>query len=384
VGIGLHEKINWVVKASKLCNLRCRYCYEWNELANPARVSLAQWEQLLTSVRWYHDQRSQACSRPVHTVIIWHGGEPLLLPSDYIAGVMRLQRRVLGEELARGRVSNMLQTNLYRVKDEQLDLLVRERISIGVSMDVLGGVRVDARGGETEQRVAENMDRLAKRGIPYGGIAVLAGHTKHRLLDVYAFYEGLGVGMRVLPLFDAPLNVPGAAFGATDAEIVSALQDLFVHWLARRHPISVDPLVDYLTVALYDRRGKSQQEYNRETHGEWALLVNTDGELYQVADAYDTTRSLGNIFAQPLSEILKSTAYRDSIARERKLRENVCGSCRFRGPCSTLPLFESPRKNWTGERCPITYDMQTFVAAHLQKRDFGERQIDSFRRRANG
>jgi len=144
----------------------------------------------------------------------------------------------------------------------------------------------------------------------------------------------------------------------------------------------VDPLVDYLTVALYDRRGQSQQEYDREIHGEWALLVNTDGELYQVADAYDTTRSLGNIFTQPLSEILKSTAYRESIARDRELRENVCGSCRFRGPCSTLPLFESPRKNWTGERCPITYDMRTFVKAHLQERNFGERRIDNFLRRA--
>ena len=47
VGIGLHETINWVVKASKLCNLRCRYCYEWNELAKPDRISLAQWEKLL-------------------------------------------------------------------------------------------------------------------------------------------------------------------------------------------------------------------------------------------------------------------------------------------------------------------------------------------------
>ena len=26
------KMVNWVVKVSKLCNLRCRYCYEWNEL----------------------------------------------------------------------------------------------------------------------------------------------------------------------------------------------------------------------------------------------------------------------------------------------------------------------------------------------------------------
>lgn len=375
---GLHETINWVVKTSKLCNLRCRYCYEWNDLADPARISLAQWEQLLLSIRWYHEQRSRACARSVQTIIVWHGGEPLLLPTEYVASVMRLQRAMLGEELAAGRVVNTLQTNLYRVKDEQLDVLQRERISIGVSMDVIGGVRVDALGRETEHRVAENMDRLARRGIAFGGIAVLAGHTRKRLIDVYEFYEGLGVTLRVLPLFAAPLNVPGASFGASDAELTAALEALFGHWFCRRRAITVYPLVDYLRVVLHDKRGSAQAQYDRELHGEWALLVNTDGRLYQVADAYDPVRSLGNVFDQPLDRILDSDDYRASLARDRRMRAAACGTCRFRGPCNTLPLFESPTSAPPGERCVIAYDMHDFVERYLQDRGVGVRRIEQF------
>ena len=377
----LQHTVNWVVKASKLCNLRCRYCYEWNELASPARVSLSQWERLLTSIRWYHDYRSRASTRRVKTDIIWHGGEPLLLPPDYIAAVMRLQRDLLGEELASGDIENTVQTNLYRISDDQLDLLEREGISIGVSMDVLGGVRVDGRGAETEERVAENMDRLAVRGISFGAIAVLAAHTKDRLLDVYRFYEGLRVPVRVLPLFDAPLNVPGASFRITESEIVAALQTLFRHWLTRRRPIPVYPLLDYLGVALHRRRGESDQEYNRDSHGEWAILVNTDGTVYEVMDAYDEARSLGNVFTQPLKDILRSAAYRESLARERELRARVCGVCTFRGPCNTLPLFEARRESWTGERCAIAHDMHTFVDAHLRERQMSERGLRGFLKR---
>jgi len=32
----------FVMKVSKLCNLRCTYCYEYDELANRERMSLDQ------------------------------------------------------------------------------------------------------------------------------------------------------------------------------------------------------------------------------------------------------------------------------------------------------------------------------------------------------
>lgn len=375
--------INWIVKASKLCNLRCRYCYEWNDLANPSRMSLEQWESLLRSVRWYHQRRVREAGDSVRSVIIWHGGEPLLLPVEYISAVMRIQRKVLARELSEGTVSNQLQTNLYRVTDEHLDVLQRERIHIGISMDVFGGVRLDGAGRETEAVVAKNIDRLQDRGIGFGGIAVLAAHTKDRLRRVYDFYEGLGVALRVLPLFDAPLNIPGAGFGLGYSEMVSALIDLFHYWLSRPRPVPVYPLMTHLETVLRRRLGQPSQPYDRLENGEWAILVDTDGMVYQVPDCYDRTLSIGNVFEQPFEKILQSGAYADSLSRDHVQRERVCGSCEYRGPCSTLPLFDSRRTDWAGQRCAIAYEMYRAVEKELHARRMGEVRIQAFLRQTS-
>jgi uncharacterized protein len=376
--------INWIVKASKLCNLRCRYCYEWNDLANPTRMSLDQWDKLLRSIRWYHERRVNEVGAPVRTVIIWHGGEPLLLPPDYITDVMRIQRRWLARELKEGTVRNTLQTNLYRVTDTHLDVLEHERIHIGISLDVFGGVRLDAAGNETETTVARNIERLQDRGIVFGGIAVLAAHTKDRLLRIYDFYEGLGVAFRVLPLFDAPLNVPEADFHLPYADMVSALRDLFRYWLTRRRPIPVYPLVTYLDTVLRRRLGRPCTQYDRAQNGEWAILVDTDGMAYQVPDAYDRTRAMGNLFEHSIREILRSPAYQDSLTRDQVVRRRVCGPCEYRGSCSTLPLFEARRENWKGERCAIAYDMHGMVEEELRARRMGARRAEAFWLRATG
>jgi uncharacterized protein len=363
----LQHIVNWVVKASKLCNLRCRYCYEWNDLGNPQRISLRQWERLLEAVLWYHGRRRRRSSGPFRSYIIWHGGEPLLLPPAYIREVMRLQRALFAAELRCGDIVNVLQTNLYRVSDEHLDLLESEGIQLGVSMDVAGGVRLDARGRETERRVAENIDRLLARDIHFGGIAVLAAHTRPRLRAVYEFYEGLEAQVRILPLFDAPLNVPGASFWLSEEEMVAALQDLFRFWLARRRPVPVHPFVEYVRFALDRARGLQRPQYDRARHGEWALLVNTDGSVYQVGEAYDAPLALGNVFTRSLAEILRSPAYADSLARDARERKRVCGPCEFAGSCSTLPLFESRRRNRDGDRCAIAHPMHAFVEGVLRE-----------------
>ena len=68
-----------VIKLSKLCNLRCEYCFEYDQLGDPARMGPAQLRQLFINIRDYartllheaepfengrgHDFASEACLR---------------------------------------------------------------------------------------------------------------------------------------------------------------------------------------------------------------------------------------------------------------------------------------------------------------------------------
>ena len=366
--------VNWVVKVSKLCNLRCRYCYEWNELHRTERMSLSEWEQLLCSVRRYHEQRTAEVGEPFTTTLIWHGGEPLLLPLPYMHSVFELQHRMLGALLATGAVVNALQTNLYRISQAQIDLLKAERIRLGVSCDVVGGVRLSVGDHETEDHVARNMDRLHAAGVEFGAITVLAAHTAPRITDIYDFYHSLNVGVRFLPLFAAPLNTPDAPFGLRTAQAEEALKRLFMHWVRKKQRVSVLPLDDCVATVLRARHGLSTWKYERRS-GEWAFTVNRDGTLYQTHEAYDERWALGNIFQQPIDEVLASPAYRASFARDEELVARVCSGCRWKSGCSMLPAFDGSMAGGQDSRCNYAYALCEFIDEYFTSHAFTPARI---------
>lgn len=366
--------VNWVVKVSKLCNLRCRYCYEWNELHRTERISLSEWERLIDSVRRYHERRSAEAGEPFKTTIIWHGGEPLLLPLPYLRSVFEMQHQMLGALLDTGAVVNALQTNLYRISDEQIDLLKAENIQLGVSCDLVGGVRLSLGNHETEEQVARNMDRVRAADVDFGAIAVLGAHTAPRITDIYDFYKSLGVGVRFLPLFAAPLNTPDAPFALTTAQAEEALQRLFVHWVEQKRRVSVLPIGDCIATVLRCRHGSPTWKYDRQL-GEWAFIVNRDGTLYQTHEAYDERWALGNIFEQPIDEVLASPAYVASFARDRALVARVCSGCRWKKGCSMLPAFDGSMAGGQESRCNYAYALCDFIDEYFTSHGFSLDQI---------
>ncbi|MEO1085762.1 MAG: radical SAM protein, partial [Acidobacteriota bacterium] len=79
--------VQWVVKLSKLCNLRCRYCYEFESLADPARMSPEQLAAFFRHARQAAEQTTGASE------FVWHGGEPLAAPPGYFERLFGLQER---------------------------------------------------------------------------------------------------------------------------------------------------------------------------------------------------------------------------------------------------------------------------------------------------
>jgi len=66
------RNVEWVVKISKLCNLRCTYCYEFPFLGNPERMSLHDLFRMFQHIADYYSDN------PKRMDFVWHGGEPLL------------------------------------------------------------------------------------------------------------------------------------------------------------------------------------------------------------------------------------------------------------------------------------------------------------------
>src|SRR5262245_35789736 len=87
------DALHFVIKLSKLCNLRCSYCYEFNELANKEKIALADLGRMFASIREY------AKANQVEKVhLIWHGGEPFLIKQAYYMAIRELEKEAFGSE----------------------------------------------------------------------------------------------------------------------------------------------------------------------------------------------------------------------------------------------------------------------------------------------
>jgi uncharacterized protein len=356
----------FVLKLSKLCNLRCTYCYEYDDLGRPERMALEDLERFFA---WLAAKQPDAGWPFLQ--FVFHGGEPLLLPLAYLEGLVTAQRRHL--DPAGIRYVNSLQTNLTRIDDAAIALLDRLRIGLGVSLDVFGDQRVMLSGDDSQDRVLKNLQKLFDSGsirrLGVGIIAVLHRLNIDRVLGIYEFCSELGLTLRVLPVFalqEPPLRMAGLT--VSHQEIVRALQRLGTHWLACGLPIEVFPLRNYFDAAVNSLLGVHTRTYDPRA-GDWAYIINTNGDTYSNAEAYSPAGWMGNIFKQPLLDMIGSDAHAKSL-EPRLRRARVCEACTFCSACTRVPLIESlPSERAFGAdgglQCPIALPMIEFFRQQL-------------------
>ncbi|SON59732.1 Anaerobic sulfatase-maturating enzyme [Mycobacterium simulans] len=367
--------MQWVIKTTKLCNLRCKYCYEWEHLSDPTRMSEAVWRRALITIRDYAELTRQRCGHDIPVDIIWHGGEPTLLPRAYFERVFALQREIFPNEwIESRRVRNCLQTNLYSVRDEHLDVFEEYGIELGVSVDFAEGVRLTAGGRATESAVRANIRRLQDRGLPFSIISVLAGHTVSQIEQVFDEITRINKPARLLPLFGGPptRSMEGVTVGLSD--ILDAIMVFFDLWFSAGMAPRVDPLDQCMRTVILKRLNVVRPRQNRALLGNDVLVIDRDGTL--ACDTYREHGNLGNVTETPIEDIVDGLAYRNLIAEETRLKGSVCTECPFLGACDTSPIarhFDSH----VLQDCPLDKYLLPRIDAHLENRGFFDDDFNS-------
>jgi uncharacterized protein len=362
----------WIIKGSKLCNMRCAYCFEWDELDSADRITLDLWRKIFAAIREHHLQARDRDPR-AKTFLTLHGGEPLVLPKDYRAEVMAMRDEILGDDPA---FVNVIQTNLLHVTDEHVDWLERHAFHVGVSFDVVPGIRLTVGGRETERAVTSNMETLKRRGIPFGAIAVLARHNHARVTAVYDFFAERGIDFRILPLVPGPSTRAEERFATTHDENERALDGLFRHWIETGMKVKVRPLDLYLEATLRTLVGTAPVvRASRRAHGESTFVVNTDGALLVQDQDYSPPHRLGDLHTQPLGEILASDAWRRSVGQSEERLAQICGECEFAAGCTGSPVLSDPSPAEESGRCYAAYRAHRNIARYLTEAGLGREEL---------
>ena len=228
------KSIEIICYTSKLCNLRCKYCYELPLLGDKRRMSLASIEAMFRSFKGFFD----AVPEPLSVSFQWHGGEPMLIEPAFYWEIFELQRRVFAG--ASYPITNGVQSNFTQLDDERIRLLRDGFDLVGVSLDLFTGLRVNLAGVCQEQRARTNLRRALEAGVRPGGITVLSKLNMARIDDVYAFWRDLGFNFRVLPV-EPGLYEAGQDFEIRADEVLHALKRLTDLWLTETPPIVIEP-----------------------------------------------------------------------------------------------------------------------------------------------
>lgn len=165
VAASVHPAIVLIMKATRLCNLRCTYCHFWR--TGPDQVM--SFEVMATAIR-------DALATPGvrHVEFTWHGGEVTLLPPEFLRTAIWLQERFRRPEQ---QVVNAVQTNGLRLDAEWMRLFGDYDISVGISLDgppeVHDRTRVNRRGEATSAQVRAGLELLREHRVKHGVLMVV-------------------------------------------------------------------------------------------------------------------------------------------------------------------------------------------------------------------
>ena len=126
------QGLYWIVlKIAQRCNLNCSYCYVYNRgdtswKDRPATISNEVIEKLGERIK-------EQCSKYGldEFVVEFHGGEPLLVGKERLQTLVDLLRR----HSQPVRLKLLLQTNGLLLNEEWLDVFLRNKIGVGISLD---------------------------------------------------------------------------------------------------------------------------------------------------------------------------------------------------------------------------------------------------------
>jgi len=198
-----------VVQPTPFCNIDCRYCY-LPDRTNKAVVAEATLANLFSQVfasGWVEKG----------VTIVWHAGEPMVLPIDFYRRAFRLVDRLKPPGLL---VTHAFQTNGTLIDDSWCDFFTAEQVNVGVSVDGPQRLhdinRVTRSGRGTFDRTIAGIRRLRRQGVPFHVISVLSAESLAAPREMFDFYAEEGIDRVCFNVEESEGDHVSRSFGEPD------------------------------------------------------------------------------------------------------------------------------------------------------------------------
>ena len=175
-----------VVQPTPFCNIDCKYCYlpHRSSKAVVARETLHNLFLQVFASGWLGGGLS----------VVWHAGEPMVLPIAFYRDAFALVEELRPPELT---VAHSFQTNGTLIDDAWCGFFAEAQLNLGVSIDgpqrFHDQNRVTRTGRGTFDRTIAGIRLLRRHGVPFHVISVLTAASMAEPREMFDFYIAEGI-----------------------------------------------------------------------------------------------------------------------------------------------------------------------------------------------
>lgn len=313
-----------VMKVTKGCNARCRYCYM--DLTPTFRAHDVMALEVVEAVVASFGRRFDRITYS------WHGGEPTLAGMKFFEDALQIQRRHCESRSTRKRFKNTVQTNGLTFNEEWLSFFRARGFGLGFSLDGPSGLapfRVDTGGNPTAERVAAILSELRDRhSYRAGVICVVTSKTAQAATELYDWFKSIGVGsLSILPYLgqDEGLRL-------TTDDYLTFYAGMFDRWIE-------DPSGDIDTIFPFAQITSNLLSMDK-TVCSWdgscfrgLLAIEPAGDVSLCCALHSAEHIIGNVLHDDIDAMLSSTNYLRALeAQDSVLRQ--CAECDVFSVCN--------------------------------------------------
>lgn len=300
------EKLELLVfQPTPFCNLDCDYCY-LPDRNNRCRMDTAVVE---ATARKVFDSGLPATNLSV----VWHAGEPLMVPSNWYEAALSLFKRYERSEVT---VTHHMQTNGVLIDDAWCAFFVRHGIRVGISIDGpawLHDIHRRTRSGKgTHDRVMRGIEILRRNHIDFHTICVLTRDSLPHADALLDFFETLGPSNLSFNVDEVEAaNKKSTLIGNTSVRdaVESAFRDFFTRLISRIREGSLTIPVREVGSILGALRHPAFGTFSRNSQNDAGRIVSVawDGRFHTFSPELVGTAhprlgdlALGNVLFDPL------------------------------------------------------------------------------------
>jgi uncharacterized protein len=321
-----------VLQPTPFCNIDCRYCY-LPERSNKAVMHLgtiiAAFDRIFAS-GW--------CSS--HLTVIWHAGEPLVLPVSYYQAAFEAIALMCppGIELR-----HSIQSNGMLLTPEWCDFVKKWHVGLGVSIDGPRHLhdfnRVTRSGKGTFDRTIEGIRLLRREKVPFHVISVLSEKSMCSPEELLDFYVSEGIDDVCFNVEESEgAHVSGLLSSGDPSASFYHFLDRFWSLARQSSKIHFIREIDGMISRIFRPEGTTVDNSQVEPFG----MINIDcrgnvssfsPELlgYKNSDYHDFI--VGNVLDDSLAEMLQSPAM-GAMARDISAGVDLCRrECEYFSVC---------------------------------------------------